>query len=199
MEIKSAREIGLKKAEEIAGKVSPEELQKLELEKKGKSLAHEYLGEKIDLKTLLKETGSNELVIRNIQLTLIESILLERSYDKSVKGILELEKINKKGNYKKYETMESILLQSLKLLQRQYKMSREQGFQQIKENIRENIKQTIEQVKQATPGVKVDVEKTVERTALNSNEWKSFITKFSSQFEDELNKLKGSLKDILLQ
>jgi hypothetical protein len=117
--MKSAKEIGLERAEKIIKEIPKEELKKYNEKNYAKSLVQEFFANTNDIKSLLQKVKNNEEIIKMVQILLIESLHFEKE-DKNVhKAILELEKLKKSSNYEKYSILESFLNDTIKQIKKE--------------------------------------------------------------------------------
>lgn len=200
--IKSAREIGLQKAEEIAKNVSSEALTEKEFIEKGKLLAYSYINETIDLKTLASEINknNNELLLRGALLTLVKTIALDKDFSAIAAAVLELEKNNKNSNFEKYSAMELLLNSDLKTLQMQFNEIKKQKYSEFKRALEEQInlnKEAINAKLGAAPDSKIDIEKSIEISLENNKEWKDFNASLRLDFEEQIDICKNNLTELI--
>jgi hypothetical protein len=187
-EIKSALELALEKAERY-GKASPQEMQEVKWQEQARSLAAEFLREKIELEPEFKKLPAEaqpalakyvkEILLRNINFP------REGSPDDAGKraqiGILQIARDRKAAQR---------VLQEINQVFASYQQVRQNALQQLKAQFNaqlDSYRQSMEAQMQRP--LNVDVENTPQF----QEQWRTFETQLNQQFEPLLDKHKAML------
>jgi hypothetical protein len=187
-EIKSALELALEKAERY-GKASPQEMQEIKWQEQARTMAGEFLQEKIELEPELKKMPAEaqpaltkyikEILLRNINLP------REGSSDTAAKraqvGILQVAR-DKKAAQRVLQEINNVFVS--------YEQVRQHAMQQLKaqfSNQLDNYRKSLDAQMQRQ--LNVDVENTPQF----QEQWRAFETQLNQQFEPLLDKHKTML------
>ena len=187
-EIKSALELALEKAERY-GKASPQEMQEVKWQEQARSLAGEFLREKIELEPELKKMPAEaqpalskyvkEILLRNINLP------REGSSDNAGKraqiGIIQVARDKKAAQR---------VLQEINQVFASYEQVRQNALQQLKAQFNAQLDSYRKSMEaQMQRPLNVDVENTPQF----QEQWRAFETQLDQQFEPLLDKHKAML------
>jgi hypothetical protein len=135
--VKSAFEKAMEKAAEI-GELTPEEKERIEDQEKIKSILTEFYKGQIDRDGLWQKLKGNEpSLLKEVQQYLIESLGLgstPEEFQQRKEGILAVETLKAKQNVPAIEQM----LNSVKVLQKEYQDGKEKAEEELREAIEQN-------------------------------------------------------------
>jgi len=163
------------------------------------SVLSDYFTAKLSLQDLWKELRTQkeegrEFLLREAQLKLIDAINLsgsERDFNRQRRGILAVETLKSESNYTTLEQS----LNSIQNLRRQYRSEKQKAYSAIKGKIEKQVKLAAQQL--AAQGkakdASIDIQTSVEATTKASPEWKNFISRhessFNQKFKEQLARL----------
>jgi hypothetical protein len=189
--IKSAFEKAMEKVAEI-GEFTQEEKEKIKDHEKLKRLLSEFYKGQIDRNGLWQQLkGSNLLLLKDAQKNLIDSIGLastEEEFKIRKNGILAIETLKEK---QKVSIIENIL-NSIEMLQNEYKRIRENAFNELREAMEKNPQLRLQPIR--TPDGR-----TVYQAALSVDEavhtrMAEFLSEHEEVYSLKLNKIIEKLK-----
>jgi hypothetical protein len=135
--VKSAFEKAMEKAAEI-GELTPEEKERIEDQEKIKSILTEFYKGQIDRDGLWQKLrGNKSSLLKEVQQYLIESLGLgstPEEFQQRKEGILAVETLKAKQNVPAIEQ----LLNSVKVLQKEYQEGKEKAEEELREAIEQN-------------------------------------------------------------
>jgi hypothetical protein len=193
-DIKSAREIAMKKVEKL-GEATQEERLKWKYVPQGEGLAVRYLKENLNL---IVELGQYEgevrkYIIEGAAQVLTQNISLPRNdvakkNNRRIMDGLKLLKSDKVG----VENVYSKIRYLFNHYAEQGEQQRQKAYQSLKAEMEAQVQQALQQQLGTLMGVKIDVE----RQPQFQQEWRKILTQLDSQYLAHLNEYKRELLNI---
>lgn len=186
------------------GELTEEEKAQLKRTAQLNSLLADYFTNKLSPDDLWKELkrhkeeGQASLLLE-AQLKLLDTLnfaISNTDFNKRSKAILAAETLKDGSDYLRLEQD----LKSIENLRLQYREEMEKTYQDLKSRIEQQVKQASKQLARqaAAQGATVDIEGSIEASTRATPEWKSFIAKhesnYNQKFKDYLDKLRGKLQ-----
>ena len=177
------------------GELTEEEKTKLKYSQQLTSLLAEYFTNELKPDDLWKELKRHKdegrgFMLKDAQFKILESMRLSSSdvdIDRLNRGLLAAESLKDGGDYAGLEHE----LKSINELRRQYREERDKAYDRMKVEVERQVRLAAQQLAgQATSkGAAIDVQSSVEATTKASPEWKSFISKHESTYNQKFKEL----------
>jgi len=177
------------------GELTDEEKARLKYSEQLTSLLAEYFTNELSPDELWKELKKLKdegrgFLLKDAQLKILDVIRLSSSdvdINKLHRGLLAAETLKDDGDYGGLEHE----LKSIEDLRRQYKEERDKAYDKIKADVERQVRLAAQQLagQAASKGAAIDVQSSVEATTKASPEWKSFISKHVSTYNQKLRGL----------
>lgn len=177
------------------GELTDEEKASLKYSEQLTSLLAEYYTNELSPDDLWKELKKLKdegrgFLLKDAQLKILDAIRLSSSdvdISKLHRGLLAAETLKDNGDYGGLEYE----LKSIEDLRRQYKEERDKAYDKIKADVERQVRLAAQQLagQAAAKGAAIDVQSSVEATTKASPEWKSFISKHESTYNQKFKEL----------
>ena len=171
------------------GELTDQEKARLKYSEQLTSLLAEYFTNELSPDDLWKELKKLKdegrgFLLKDAQLKILDAIRLSSSdvdINKLHRGLLAAETLKDDGDYGGLEHE----LKSIEDLRRQYKEERDKAYDKIKADVERQVRLAAQQLagQAATKGAAIDVQSSVEASAKASPDWKSFISRHDSTYE----------------
>jgi len=185
------------------GELTDQEKARLKYSEQLTSLLAEYFTNELSPDDLWKELKKLKdegrgFLLKDAQLKILDAIRLSSSdvdISKLHRGLLAAETLKDNGDYGGLEYE----LKSIENLRRQYKEERDKAYNKIKADVERQVRLAAQQLagQTASKGAAIDVQSSVEATTKTSPEWKSFISKhestYNQKFRELIAKVRGKL------
>lgn len=185
------------------GELTTDEKARLKYSEQLSSLLAEYFTNELSPDDLWNELRKHKdegrvFLLRDAQIKILDAMRLSsRDVDinKLRRGLLAVETLKDNGDYGGLEHD----LKSIEDIRRQYKEERDKAFAKIKTDVERQVRLAAQQLAghAAAKGAAIDVQSSVEASAKASSEWKSFISRHDSTYEqrfrEHINKVREKL------
>jgi hypothetical protein len=185
------------------GELTDEEKARLKYSEQLTSLLAEYFTNELSPDDLWKELKKlrdegRGFLLKDAQLKILDAIKLSSSdvdINKLHRGLLAVETLKDNGDYGGLEHQ----LKSIEDLRWQYKEERDKAYDKIKADVERQVRLAAQQLagQAVAKGAAIDVQSSVEATTKASPEWKSFISKhgstYNQRFKELIAKVRGKL------
>jgi len=186
------------------GELTEEEKAKLKYAGQLNALLADYFTHKLSADDLWKELKKHKEegqagILKEAQLKLLDTLNLtvsDADFDNRRKAMLAVETLKDGSDYLRLEQD----LKSLENLRRQYREEIEKTYKILKSRVEQQVKQATQQLAKqaAAQGAAIDIEGSVEASTKATPEWKSFMAKhestYNQKFKDYLDKLLKKLQ-----
>jgi len=186
------------------GELTEEEKAKLKYAGQLNALLADYFTHKLSTDDLWKELKKHKEegqagILKEAQLKLLDTLNLtvsDADFDNRRKAMLAVETLKDGNDYLRLEQD----LKSLENLRRQYREEIEKTYKILKSRVEQQVKQATQQLSRqaAAQGAAIDIEGSVEASTKATPEWKSFMAKhestYNQKFKDYLDKLLKKLQ-----
>jgi len=185
------------------GDLTEEEKTKLKYSQQLTSLLAEYFTNELKPDDLWKELKRHKdegrgFMLKDAQFKILESMRLSSSdvdIDRLNRGLLAAESLKDGGDYAGLEHE----LKSIDELRRQYREERDKAYDRMKVEVERQVRLAAQQLvgQAASKGATIDVQSSVEATTKASPEWKSFISKHESTYNQKFKESIAKVRDKL--
>jgi len=186
------------------GELTEEEKAKLKYAGQLNTLLADYFTNKLSADDLWKELKKHKEegeagILAEAQLKLLDTLNLtvnNTDFDNRRKAILAVETLKDGNDYLRLEQD----LKSLENLRRQYREEMDKTYKTLKLRVEQQVKQATQQLARQTAakGTAIDVEGSVEASTKASPEWKNFMAKhestYNQKFKDYMDILRKKLQ-----
>ena len=185
------------------GDLTEEEKTKLKYSQQLTSLLAEYFTNELKPDDLWKELKRHKdegrgFMLKDAQFKILESMRLSSSdvdIDRLNRGLLAVESLKDGGDYAGLEHE----LKSIDELRRQCREERDKAYDRMKVEVERQVRLAAQQLagQAASKGSAIDVQSSLEATTKASPEWKSFISKHESTYNQKFKELIAKVRDRL--
>jgi len=198
-------ELSLLAKEKLAkiGDLTTEEKARLKYSEQLTSLLAEYFTSELSPDDLWKELRKHKdegrgFLLREAQLKILDAMKLssrDADINKLRRGLLAAETLKDNGDYGGLEHD----LKSIDDLRRQYKEERDKAYGKIKADVERQVRLAAQQLagQAAAKGAAIDMKSSVEASAKASPEWKSFISRHDTTYEQRFREYIDGMREKL--